>query len=267
MAISSRAALALGLGMIGVAALVGVTYGQQGDGGVKKAAGNGAQANGAAATPTPKPTVIATIDLEAVLRGYEKAKYQAEQLQAESLAKQGQLKSVAAEAQNLAKEMETLQQGSKDFKDRGQKLSELKAKFNAGKENLQAENQMKYVEMMAVCYKEAQDMTSRYAKSRGITCVLKTSSEPIKSEDPDSVMAAMARPVMYSDASLDITRSVLWNLNREYTDAGGPIAKNPPGAATIDEAAAPASGEKPAAPRTAAPPANRPAATKGAGQK
>ena len=263
MAISSRASLALGLGLLGVAGFMGVTYGQQ-DGAVRKAAGNGTAAPPTTAAPTMKPTVIATLDLEIVLRGYEKAKYQAEQLQAESLAKQGQLKALYTEAQQIAKEMESLQSASKDFKDRGAKLNELKARLQSGKETLQTENQMKYVEMMAGCYKEVQDMATRYAKSRGFTCVLKVSAEPIKSEDPESVMAAMARGVVYSDPAMDITRNVLWNLNKEYTEAGGPIAKNPPGAATLDEAAAPASTEKPAAaPARPAAPAARPAATKG----
>src|SRR4051812_42297624 len=75
MAISSRAALALSLGTVCAATLVGVTYGQQGDGAAKKSSGTGAPASSAPA-PAPKPTVIATIDLEVVLRGYEKAKYQ-----------------------------------------------------------------------------------------------------------------------------------------------------------------------------------------------
>jgi len=244
MAISSRASLALGLGLLGVAGFVGVSNGQQGDGAVRKAGTAGTTAAPAAM----KPTVIATIDLEAVVRGYEKAKYQAEQLQAEALAKMGQLKAIATEAQQIAKEMESLQSSSKDFKDRGAKLSELKAKLTAGKETLQAESQMKQVEMMAGFYKEAQDMIGRYSKSRGITCVVQISAVPVKSEDPDSVMAALGRSVVYADPSMDITRSVLWNMNKEYTESGGPIAKNPPpGGATIDPAATPASAERPAA--------------------
>ena len=42
MAISTRAALAMGLGLLSAAGLVSATYGQQGDGSVRKTAGNGA---------------------------------------------------------------------------------------------------------------------------------------------------------------------------------------------------------------------------------
>lgn len=261
MAKTSRAALAMGLGVLGIAGLVGVAYGQQGDGAVRKTSSNQAPV---ATSSTGKSTIpIATIDLEAVLRGYEKTKFQVDQLKAESLAKQGQLKTVFAEAQAIAKEMEALQPASKDFKDRSNKLNELKAKLTAGKENLEGEDRMKYVEIMANSYKEAQEMTKSWATSRGIACVIKISNEPINTGDPDSVMAAMARPVMYSDATLDITRSVLWNLNKIYVDGGGPVVKTPAvGAATTDEATTPASATAPAQPRTATPAASRPAAGK-----
>lgn len=242
MAISSRAAWAVGL--LGVAGVVGPAYGQ-GDGAVRKAAGNGSAPAASAPKAEFRPTIVATIDLEAIVRGYEKYKFQVEQLKAESLAKQGQLKSVFAEAQQIAKEMEKLQQGSKDFNDRNNKLTELKAKLQAGQETLKREDEVKYVELMANTYKEAQEMTTAYARSRGIQCVLKIANEPMDSQNPDSVMAAMARPVMYSDPALDITRSVLYNLNKTYVEAGGPVVKAPAvGAATTDEATTPASAER-----------------------
>ena len=251
MAKTTRAALLMGAGVMGIVGLASLSYGQQGDPKVRKTDAPAIAAEKpAAAAKAAIP--IATIDLEAVLRGYEKAKFQVDQLKAESLAKQGQLKGVFAEAQTVAKEMETLSPGSKDFKDRAAKLTEFKAKLQAGKETLEGEDRMKYVEIMASAYKEAQEMSTRYAESRNISCVIKISNEPINTNDPDSVMAAMARPIMYSHASLDITRSVLWNLNKVYTDAGGPIVKTAAvGEATTDEAAKPASATQ-AQPKAAA---------------
>ena len=244
MAKTTRAALLMGLGAMGIVGLASLSYGQQGDGAVRKSSGTTPPAEKTAAAKTVFP--IATIDLEAVIRGYEKAKFQEEQLKAESLAKQGQLKGIAAEAQQIAKEMESLQPGSKDFKDRTAKLTELKAKFQAGKETLEGEFKMKMIENLASAYKEAQEMTTRYAQNKGIVCVIKTSNEPINSNDPESVMGAISRPVMYSDPAIDITRSVLWNLNKIYTEAGGPIVKvAAAGTATTDEATAPASATQP----------------------
>lgn len=260
MTISPRAASAMGLGLLGVAVVVSAAYAQQGDGAVRKTAGAGT----ATAPPASFPkAVVATIDLESVLRGYEKAKFLVDQLKAEGIAKEGQLKGVYTEAQQLAKELDALPPGTKDFKEREAKLTELKLKLQAGGETLKREQQAKYIEIMANSYKEAQVMTMRYATGKGITCVLKNNSEPVKSTDPDSVMAMMAQPVMYCDASLDITRSVLYNLNKEYTEAGGQIVKTPVGEATTDDSARPASAERPAPNRPAAPATGRPAAPRG----
>ena len=197
------------------------------------------------------------------MRGYEKAKFQLSQLDAERLAKMGQLKSIVSEAQQVAKEMESLQAGSKDFKEREGKLTEYKLKLQSGEENMKRELQAKYVELLTNAYKEVQDMTRRYAGPRGITCVLKINSEPFKATDPESAMAAMAQPVLFVDGTLDITRSVLYNLNKEYTENGGQIVKTPVGEATTDAATKPASTERTAPPRSAAPAAARPVAPRG----
>ncbi len=258
MAISTRATLAMGFGLLSAAGLVSATYGQQGDGAVRKTTGNGG-ATAAAPTATFPKASLATIDLEAVIRGYEKAKFQIDQLKAEGIAKAAQLQSIVSEAKQLVKEMETLQAGSKDFKEREAKLTEMKAKLTSGDETLKREQQARYVEILSNSYKEAQAMTQRYAESRGITCVLKNNSEPFKATDPESAMAAMSQPVMYVDPALDITRSVLYNLNKVYTESGGQIVKTPAvGEATTDEATRPASAERTAAPRTAAPANTRP---------
>lgn len=258
MAISTRATLAMGFGLLGAAGLVSATYGQQGDGAVRKTSGNGAAAAPATATTFPKASV-ATIDLEAVIRGYEKAKFQIDQLKAEGIAKAAQLQAIVSEAKQLVKEMETLQAGSKDFKEREAKLTEMKAKLTSGDETLKREQQARYVEILSNSYKDAQAMTQRYAESRGITCVLKNNAEPFKTSDPESAMAAMSQPVMYVDVNLDISRHVLHNMNQDYIRSGGQVVKTPTvGEATTDDATKPASAERTTAPRTAAPANARP---------
>ena len=258
MAISTRATLAMGFGLLSAAGLVSATYGQQGDGAVRKATGNGAAPAAAPAATFPKAS-IATIDLEAVIRGYEKAKFQIDQLKAEGIAKAAQLQAIVSEAKQLVKEMETLQAGSKDFKEREAKLTEMKAKLTSGDETLKREQQARYVEILSNSYKEAQAMTQFYAESRGITCVLKNNSEPFKATDPESAMAAMSQPVMYVDANLDISRHVLYNLNQKYIRDGGQVVKSPaPGEATTDEATKPASAERANTPRAATPANARP---------
>src|ERR1700761_5766456 len=89
---STRAALALGLGLVGVAGMVVPSMGQQpGDGSVRQAAGNSAAAVQPKA-PAPAPAaVIGTIDLEKVLKEYDKFKVGMEGIEADAMARSNEL--------------------------------------------------------------------------------------------------------------------------------------------------------------------------------
>ena len=72
-----------------------------------------------------------------------------------------------------------------------------------------------------------------------MTYVVKVSNEPITGANPNSVMAAMSKTVVYADPSSDVTNDVIYNLNLRYKKAGGVTPK----AATATPAAtAPAGG-------------------------
>ena len=73
---------------------------------------------------------------------------------------------------------------------------------------------------MATVYKEVQAMVARVAKSRGMTYVVRVSNDPVTGSDPNAVMAAMQRSVIYADSSTDITKVVVYNLNLQYSKAG-----------------------------------------------
>jgi Skp family chaperone for outer membrane proteins len=79
--------------------------------------------------------------------------------------------------------------------------------------------------MLATLYKEVQEMVSRIAQYRGMTYIVQVSNEPISGSNPNSVMAAMAKTVVYADARNDITKDVVYNLNKRYKAAGGVAPK------------------------------------------
>ncbi len=86
---STRAALALGLGLFGVAGLVAPSMGQQAqDGGVRQAATGAAQPKAAPQTPT---AVIGVIDLNLVARNYDKLRVAQEAIQADAMARSNDL--------------------------------------------------------------------------------------------------------------------------------------------------------------------------------
>ena len=113
-------------------------------------------------------------------------------------------------------------------------LTELKGQLEAKRDNAQRDFAAKQADMLSNVYREVQDMVRRIAQYRGMTYVVQTSNEAPSASDPQSVMAAMAKTVVYADPRNDITKDVVHNLNLAYKAAGGvaPRAAAPPAGVT-----------------------------------
>jgi Skp family chaperone for outer membrane proteins len=246
----TRATLAMGLCLVGVAGLVGRSFGQQGDARVKTAAANPATTTDATgARAAAKPVLIGSIDMEKVLKDYDKVKVAHENIRAEALARHNSLMAIATEAKREQDTYQRMTPGSPDAKKSEDRITQLKAQFEAGRENAEREFTQKDAEMMATIYNEIAAMTRGVARSYGMTFVVKYSDTPASGSEPNSVIAAMGRTVLFADPNVDITPHVIHWLNSRYKESGGLPPKNP--------AANPAN----AAP--AAAPAARPAAGPG----
>jgi Skp family chaperone for outer membrane proteins len=220
MVICSRAIVAMGLSAVGLGLLVGPSLGQQQDGGVRRTA------SPSTATPTaPISPVIGTIDMDAVFKNYDKVKVSSEEFKAAALARKGDLQKIQADAQQEAEILAKLTPGTEDFKKHENRVTELKARFEAGRESAERDFASREAEAMATLYKEVQAMVARIAKWRKMTYIVKVSNQPISGSNPNSVMAAMANTMVYADPTNDITNDVVYNLNRIYKATGGPSAK------------------------------------------
>jgi len=246
MVICSRAIVAMGLSAVGLGLLAAPSLGQQPDAGVRRTASPSTAAPAAPITP-----VIGTIDMDAVFKNYDKVKVSSEEFKAAALARKGDLQKIQAEAQQEAEILAKLTPGTEDFKKHENKVTELKARFEAGREQAERDFASREAEAMATLYKEVQAMVARVAQWRKMTYVVKVSNQPISGSNPNSVMAAMANTMVYADSRNDITNDVVYNLNRIYKATGGPSVKGsagaatPPGAPTPPATGAPASGPAP----------------------
>ena len=228
MVVSTRAVLVVGLVLVGVTSLVGPSLGQQPDSGVRKAA-----TQAATSKPTA-PATFGTIDMGAVFKGYDKVKSSSEEFKAAAMARKNGLVKHMTEAQQESELLAKMTPGSPDFKKHEDRITELKAKYEAEREQAEREFSMREAEMLATLYKEIQSMVSRVAEAKALTYVMRVSSDPISGQNPNSVMAAIDRTVVYADPRSDITGYVVYNLNLEYHQ------KNPgsaPKAATAPAAA------------------------------
>jgi len=224
-----RAALAIGLGLVGVAGLVAPSRAQQGqDAGVRQAAGN---ANAAAATqakiPQAPPAVIGTIDLEQIVSNYDGYKAGLEQVEAESMARYKEMMSLQSEGTAEMEKLKKLAPGSPDQKKIEERLTEIKVKMQAIKEQAQMEISRREAEIMANIYAEVQQLTAGIAKQRGINLVVQASTTPPTASNPKTVEMAMFRTVVWvnPEAKIDLTHDVTQWLNYYYKKQGRPAPK------------------------------------------
>src|SRR5262249_39834572 len=163
--------------------------------------------------------------LDSVFKNYEKIKVSSEEFKAAAMAKKNDLMKIQAEAQQEAELLAKLTPGTDDFKKHENRVTELKARYEAGREQAEREFASREAEAMATLYKEIQAMVARVAQWRKMTYIVKVSNQPISGSNPNSVMAAMANTMVYADPRNDITNDVVYNLNRLYKATGGPSAK------------------------------------------
>jgi outer membrane protein len=240
MVASSRGIVAIGLSLAGLAYLVAPTLGQgpQQDGSVRKTA---SPSTGAPAQPVAP--VIGTVDVELVFKSYEKVKVSNKEYNAALLARKNELMRIMSEAQEEAQMLSKLAPGTDDYKKHENRVTELKARHEAGREQAEREFAQRQAEAMGTLYKEIQDMVKAVAKWRKMNYIVRVSNQPITGTDPNSVMAAISSTLVYADTRNDITNAVIFNLNRIYKVTGTPAAK-PAGAAAApgQPAANPAQG-------------------------
>jgi Skp family chaperone for outer membrane proteins len=166
----------------------------------------------------PSAAAIGSIDMDAVFKRYVKVKVANKEFNAAMLARKNDLMKIMSEAQLEAELMNKFTPGSEDYKRHENKVTELKAKHEAGRESTEREFSQRQAESMASLYKEIQAMVARIAQRRHLNYVVKVSHGPYS--EPNDVLAAINRSVVYADPRDDLTEEVIRDLNRRY-QAGG----------------------------------------------
>lgn len=219
MVVSSRAVAVVSFGLLGVFALASASYAQQQDTAVRKT-----NTQSPAGTPAA-PATFGSIDMTAVFKGYDKVKVSGEEFKAAVMTKKKDLMAIMEQMQTESASLAKLAPGSADAKKIEDRITQLKASNEAGREQAEREFALREAEMLATLYKEIQSMVSRVARHHGMTYVLRVSNDPVTGSDPNSAMRAIERSVVYAEPVNDITNEVIGYLNVEYKKAGGTAPK------------------------------------------
>ena len=170
--------------------------------------------------PRTSASAVGSIDMDAVYKNYEKVKVYKDELQALKQMRQKELQKIQQEAQQEEEILAKLVPGTLDFKKHENRVTELKAHYQAGSEKAERESTVREAQTMAAIYREIQDMTASVAKWRGLDYVIKVSPGIRSSSEPDEVLSVLNRSVVYADPRNDVTQDVIHNLNRKFKSQG-----------------------------------------------
>ncbi len=197
-----------------------------------------------------KTPTIATVDTDMIREKYVKFRSMMKELEGYAMELKGKLGKLQAELSQKEEELKRLAPGSGDAKRTQDEMIELQAKVMAFKENANREMQQRYADVETTLYNETQRMVEAIARRLELTLVVRASRDKqVSSDNPEAIVAAQMRAVIYADPKIDITDYVISNLNKNYEAA---MAKSPgaAGARTQqapprDASATPASGGAP----------------------
>lgn len=210
----ARSAMIWGLGLIALAAIVGPSLAQQADPNARQAGtANADTASAAPATRVIPPATIGIIDMDSVFKNYKRSQIENDAFAKANEAEELKVQQSAAAMQQELQKLQKLQPNSPDHKKLEGTLLEMDAKHKAliavAKHDLGQRQAATWLSL----YNEVQRMTEAVAKSKKLTMVVQTSYEKPNVDEPNTVMATMARPVIYADSRTDITNDVVYNLN------------------------------------------------------
>ena len=158
----------------------------------------------------PTPVTAGVVDMFKVLNQHPETKQRMEVIKKDFEAAIEKLKAAAGEAKALDDQLDLLKEGSPEHLERLKQLSQLKATFELDRKLLIARMNLDTVTVMRDIYEKSAIAVGEVAKAKGLRMVFMTTTSKVGGRSEAEVMNEIAsRPVIWSDASLDITEAVI----------------------------------------------------------
>jgi len=173
------------------------------------------------AQPAAGGSSVAVCDVVEVFNSYDRARDLTEKLNERraEIERENRERLDAIEA--IQTELEGLREGSPEYEKRFEEMQRLSINRKAW---LQYEDQLALREhhrLTREMYEEVTSMVGRTAAERGYDVVIYVERGPVRSENTQELLAEIARRrVLYAAERVDLTDTVLTELNRAYGGAG-----------------------------------------------
>lgn len=168
---------------------------------------------------------IAVIDVKYILENHARFTQAMDGLKGQFEVAGAQLDAAKKRIVSMQKKLLTLNSGSPDYNTLDEQIAREKSEWSIKANKHRKEIQRKEAQILWNVYYEVKTETKRYCEQNGIGLVISFNGEKIDSDNPQAVVRAISRPIIYNAPHLDITPWVLASLNRE---GRAPIASATP---------------------------------------
>ena len=164
----------------------------------------------------PREHKVGLIDMAHLFTKYDKFTDMRDQLKGEIQAKEDLIKGEAEKLKGMVEQLKTFAPGSEEVVALEKKITSAQAKIEAEKQTAKRELFRQESQIYQAVYGEVTEAVALYAKHYHYTLILRFTREEQVGNDPQKVMQALQRQVVYNQAEDDITDKVLAYLNKEY---------------------------------------------------
>jgi Skp family chaperone for outer membrane proteins len=171
------------------------------------------------------PHKVGLIDMALLFSKYKKFEALRADLKAEIETADASMKARLEKIKGLQISMKELVPNSPDFVAHEKQITELAAAAEAERKNLQRKFMREETKVYQTVYREVLDAVNKYAAIYKYTLIIRYSRDEAEAgDDPQKVMQALQRQVVFNRAEDDITDSVLRYLNNQYKPTAGAAA-------------------------------------------
>ena len=169
---------------------------------------------------------IALVDIAHIFKNYKKFTRLSDQMKADVKNRDQELRKLQESLQGLLKQRSQLTPGSTTYKQMEQKIAQNKAQLELMADTARREFQRREANLYYQTYREVEQVIQKYARSRGITLVLRNSrNDGVNQSNPQDVIKRVSQQVVYAQPTMDITEVVLAALNQ----SGGAVKQRTSG--------------------------------------
>lgn len=169
--------------------------------------------------PPAAPTAVATVDLVAVLEGLSEKAVLEQRLEQSLADRQAQLQTVVDQIKNAQADLQTISEGTAEYREKVRQVLELQAVAEARRNILQRIIAFEKGDMLRNIHGKIETTVTRISERDGYDVVLLDDSLfplPPEAADRDIERAILTQTIVYRHNTVDITSQVINQMNNEF---------------------------------------------------